>query len=107
MRRAKQPFIAVTRIEPRPQKFALTCSMRLPDGRHVSGRIEADSPIRDVSVRYTGAVNLLPFRCPSANTLVLRALFRSFAEDLKAQYEEVSIEKSNGRRREPRLGRRR
>jgi hypothetical protein len=81
--------------------------MRLPDGRHVSGRIESDSPIRDASVRYSGAVNLLPFRCRSANTLVLRALFRSFAEDLKAQYQEVSVEKANGSRRERQTARRR
>jgi hypothetical protein len=97
MHREKPIPTPVVRTE-RKQKFALTCSMRLADGRHVSGRIEADSPIKDASVRYSGATRLLPFRCPSANTLVLRALFRSFAEDLKAQYEEVLVEKANGMR---------
>lgn len=73
--------------------------MQLADGRRVSGRIESDSPIGDAAVRYSGAVRLLPFRCPSANSLVLRALFRSFAEDLKAQYQEVMIEKQKSAKR--------
>ena len=81
------------------QKFALTCSMHLSDGRRVSGRIETDSPIRDASVRYSGAVHLLPFKCAAANSLVLRALFRSFAEDLKAQYQELLVERNPRPRR--------
>jgi hypothetical protein len=73
--------------------------MRLKDGRRVSGRIETDSPISDAPVHYSGAVRVLPFRCSSANSLVLRALFRSFAEDLRAEYQEMMVEKSNGGRR--------
>jgi hypothetical protein len=67
--------------------------MQLADGRRVSGRIESDSPIRDAHVRYSGAVGVLPFRCQAANSLVLRALFRSFAEDLHAAYQEAIVEK--------------
>ena len=81
--------------------------MQLADGRRVSGRIESDSPIQDALVRYTGAVKLLPFRCPAANSLVLRALFRSFAEDLKAEYQEVLVEKEVAPRRSPKSGPRR
>jgi len=73
--------------------------MHLKDGRRVSGRIESDSPLGDATVHYSGAVRLLPFRCSSANSLVLRALFRSFAEDLRAEYQEVMVEKGNGGRR--------
>jgi len=78
--------------------------MHLSDGRRVSGRIESTSPIKDATVRYSGELRLLPFRCPAANSLVLRALFRSFAEDLKAQYQEVMVEKSKASR--PKLARR-
>lgn len=67
--------------------------MQLTDGRRVSGRIESDSPIRDALVRYTGAVGVLPFRCQAANSLVLRALFRSFAADFRALYQEAIVEK--------------
>lgn len=67
--------------------------MQLADGRRVSGRIETDSPIRDAHVRYSGAVGVLPFKCEAANSLVLRALFRSFAEDLHAAYREAVVEK--------------
>ncbi|MHC1763722.1 MAG: hypothetical protein AB9869_05355 [Verrucomicrobiia bacterium] len=67
--------------------------MQLTDGRRVSGRIETDSPIRDAHVRYSGAVGVLPFKCEAANSLVLRALFRSFAEDLHAAYQEALVEK--------------
>jgi hypothetical protein len=80
--------------------------MHLADGRRVSGRIEADSPIRDASVRYSGHTQLLPFRCQAANSLVLRALFRSFAEDLKAQYQEVLVEKRMAQRRSAKSNRR-
>lgn len=81
--------------------------MLLTDGRRVSGRIETSSPIQDAAVRYSGAVNLLPFRCQSANSLVLRALFRSFAGDFKAEYQEVMVEKNNGSRRSDRRPQRR
>lgn len=80
--------------------------MSLADGRRVSGRIETDSPIRDASVRYSGHTQLLPFRCEAANSLVLRALFRSFAEDFKAEYQEIFVEKANGGRRSARTNRR-
>jgi len=99
MDRGNRKTQSVIRLEPPKQKFSLTCSMQLADGRRVSGRIQSDSPIRDASVRYSGAVKVLPFRCEAANSLVLRALFRSFAEDLKAQYEEIIVEKSLSRAR--------
>ncbi len=79
--------------------------MHLADGRRVSGRIQTDSPIRDAAVRYSGDVHLLPFRCPAANSLVLRALFRSFAEDFNARYQEDMVERPVSARNS--LGRRR
>lgn len=106
-RNAKLQPMGRSESESRPQKFSLTCSMRLSDGRRVSGRIEGHSPISDAAVRYSGAVQLLPFRCPSANSLVLRALFRSFAEDFKAEYQEVMVDKVNGSKRNGRSNGRR
>lgn len=107
MHRFNPKLRPVNRTESNHQKFRLTCSMQLADGRRVSARIESDSPIHDAHVRYSGAVNLLPFRCRQANSLVLRALFRSFAGDLRAEYQEVLVEKTNGSRRSARNGHRR
>jgi hypothetical protein len=99
MRASHRTLRSMAITESQTQRFALTCSMQLSDGRRVSGRIETDSPIRDASVRYSGAVHLLPFKCQAANSLVLRALFRSFAGDLKAQYQELMVERIRKPRR--------
>ena len=84
-------------MAPARQRFALTCSMVLPDGRWLSGTIQSDSPLREAAVRYSGAVNLLPLHCATANTFVLRALFRSFAADFRAHYQEDLVEKHPNR----------
>ena len=78
-----------TEVEDKPCVVTLVCSLRFDDGEVVTAQIEAPSPHQVCPVVYSGAVERLPIRDATADTVWLRVLFRSFARELRAKYEEV------------------
>ncbi len=67
-----------------------TCKLVFKDGKIVTAKIVADSPISSVDVEWSGETN----RVPSENLIrkihvsTLRALFKNLAKDLDAKFEE-------------------
>jgi hypothetical protein len=80
-RSAIQPSNPVTQI----------CSLRFADGEVAQGQITATSAYQECSVIYTGQSERLPALYPAANSVLLRALFRSFARDLRVEFSEEQI----------------
>ena len=78
-------------VEDPPPIVTQVCSLRFPDGEIATARIEARSPYQECPVVYSGAVDRLPFRDGSADTVLLRVLFLSFARELRAKFEEKLI----------------
>lgn len=72
--------------------FTLTCSLLFRDGQKVTAQVEAISKTEDVLVHYAGPVKRLPLVAPRVTAVELRAYFKSFARELKAQYTEVEID---------------
>ena len=54
----------------------------------MTGVIQSPDPRQNCPVLYAGAVERLPYRFDSADSLLLRVLFRSFARELQARFEE-------------------
>lgn len=64
------------------------CTLRFRNGKSVTGSVQS----RDTApVSYEGAVERLPYRIELADPLLLRVLFRSFARELSARFEEEEI----------------
>lgn len=66
------------------------CRLHFADGQVVSGQIEASSLRADCPIRYAGPYQRLPYCYPTADLVLLRALFQSFARELGARFEEES-----------------
>jgi hypothetical protein len=77
--------------EDKPSIVILVCSLRFPDGEIATARIEARSPHEECPVAYSGASDRLPIRNGTADTVLLRVLFLSFARELRAKFEEEQI----------------
>jgi hypothetical protein len=77
--------------EDKPPIVTHVCSLRFPDGEMASARIEATSPYEECPVTYSGAAERLPIRNSTADTVLLRVLFLSFARELRAKFEEKLI----------------
>src|SRR4051794_4230384 len=69
-----------------PEVATQICSLRFSDGAIVAAEIEAGSPYEDGAVRYSGPVERIPVAFPTANAVLLRALFQSFARELGATF---------------------
>jgi hypothetical protein len=67
------------------------CTLRFHDGQIVTARISARSPHEECAVVYAGAVDRLPLRCERADSVLLRALFQSFARERRAAFAEELI----------------
>ncbi len=65
-----------------------TCTLSFRDGKTVSARIKARYADEDTPVKYSGETGRLPFKYKRADAMVLRAIFRSFARELGAQFVE-------------------
>lgn len=65
-----------------------TCTLRLSDGKLITAQIHTRSPDETCPVFYAGAVERLPFSYETADVVLLRVLFQSFARELGAQFEE-------------------
>ena len=68
------------------------CSLRFRDGAVATARIQARSSYQTCPVVYSGAVERLPIRDRTADAVMLRVLFQSFARELQAKFEEHLIE---------------
>jgi hypothetical protein len=77
--------------EDKPPIVTQVCSLRFPDGEIATAQIEARSPYQECPVVYSGAAERLPIRDGSADTVLLRVLFLSFARELQAKFEEKLI----------------
>jgi hypothetical protein len=66
------------------------CRLHFADGQVVSAQIEAPSLRADCPVHYAGPYQRLPYCYPTADLVLLRALFQSFARELDARFEEES-----------------
>ncbi len=75
----------------RPATVTQICRLRFRDGKVVTAQLEAGSLRDDAIVSYSGPCHRLPFQYPTADMIVLRALFQSFARELKAEFEEDVI----------------
>ncbi len=71
------------------------CCLRFVDGAIVTARIEAANRTEDATVTYSGAVKRLPLTSEKANAIELKALFKSFARELKASFAEQEKEDRN------------
>jgi len=67
------------------------CTLRFKDGRTVTARIEAGSRHDECDVLYAGAVDRLPILFQRADSVLLRALFQSFARELRTTFREEFI----------------
>jgi hypothetical protein len=77
--------------EPRTAAVVQTCSLRFADGKTAQAQIISSSPYQESAVRYAGHLNRLPALYPTANSVLLRAMFRSFARELLADFSEEQI----------------
>ena len=68
-----------------------TCTLKFSDGSFVSALINTVNDVALCPVLYAGAVERLPFQFEFADPLLLRVLFRSFARELKACYQQGEI----------------
>ena len=64
------------------------CTLRFGDGATVAAQLSASSPYEDCRVEYSGAVERLPVCFEFASSVLLNALFRSFARELRVGFEE-------------------
>jgi hypothetical protein len=69
----------------------ITCSLRFADDHVVAGTIQVPSRYQDSTVAYSGELDRLPFRFETANSLMLSAIFQSFARELNAHFSEQKI----------------
>jgi hypothetical protein len=68
------------------------CTLHFRNGESVTGMIQSAGLTETAGVTYVGAVEQLPFRVEMADRLLLRILFRSFARELNARFEEEQID---------------
>jgi hypothetical protein len=74
-----------------PSVVVQICRLCFPDGKIASARIQAASPYQDSDVSYGGVVERLPVQYATADSVLLRALFQSFARELTATFQEELI----------------
>jgi len=67
------------------------CRLFFRDGQIASGQIQAGSRYQEAPVLYSGAIERLPVRYETADSVLLRVMFRSFARELRARFEEELI----------------
>jgi hypothetical protein len=67
------------------------CTLRFSDGKSVTARILAASPYEDCVIDYSGPSHRLPVQYERADSVLLRALFQSFARELRAKFREELI----------------
>ncbi len=67
------------------------CGLRFPDGATVLAKINAESPYQDAVVEYSGPFDRLPVKPDLASSVLLRALFQSFAREMGAAFQEELI----------------
>jgi hypothetical protein len=76
------------RPQGQPSTVTQICTLRFRDGQIAVGRIEATSRYQECMVVYSGAVERLPIRYATADSVLLRVLFQSFARELRARFQE-------------------
>ena len=64
------------------------CTLLFSDGAVVTGEITAGSRYDECAIVYSGALERLPFLFETADFVFLRALFREYAQQLSAAYQE-------------------
>jgi hypothetical protein len=64
------------------------CTLHFQDGNSVTAIVHTADADEQCPILYSGAVERLPHRIGVADPLLLRILFRSFARELKASYQE-------------------
>ena len=64
------------------------CSLVFNDGQCVTAEINSPARFADCRVSFTGAVDRLPFQFDTADSVLLRAYFQSFARQLRASFSE-------------------
>lgn len=74
-----------------PEIATQVCTLCFLDGARVTAELRADSPYQDCPVTYSGALDRLPVALETASSVLLRAVFRSFARELRANFEEEVI----------------
>ena len=82
------PVTNIILEEGQPAVVTQICTLRFRDGASVAAQLTASSPYEDCSVKYSGAVDRLPVRFEFASSVLLNALFRSFARELRVSFEE-------------------
>ncbi len=74
-----------------PTHVTQICRLYFRDGQVASAQIEAGSRYQECTVIYRGATERLPVRYETADSVLLRVMFRSFARELRARFEEELI----------------
>jgi hypothetical protein len=74
-----------------PVVVTQVCGLRFPDGATVLAQIKAETPYEDAPIEYSGPVERLPVKPGLASSVLLRALFQSFARELDAGFQEELI----------------
>ena len=67
------------------------CTLGFKDGQTVTAQICASSRYANCQVEYAGAIERLPFLFDTADSVLLRAYFQTFARELKARFWEVRV----------------
>ena len=67
------------------------CGLHFADGATVLAQITTESPYQDATVEYSGPSERLPVKPEMASSVLLRALFQSFARELGAMFREDLI----------------
>jgi hypothetical protein len=75
----------------KPATVVQVCRLHFTDGQTVSAQIETGSLREESAITYSGPCERLPFCYPTADVVLLRALFQSFARELAARFEEKLI----------------
>ena len=82
------PLATIILSEGQHASVTQICTLRFRDGLSVSAQLSASSPYEDCPVAYSGAVERLPARFEFASAVLLNALFRSFARELRVSFAE-------------------